>query len=40
MERSILTFSVANIVTVNLMVLIMGFALAYGLRAFRGRSDA
>lgn len=40
MERTVLTFSVANIVTVNLMVFMLVFLFLAVSRAFRGRADA
>ena len=39
MERTVLTFSIANIITVNLMVLAMACIFAFATRAMRGRAD-
>lgn len=39
MERTVLTFSAANIITVNLMVLIMVVLFAMLGRAVRGRNS-
>lgn len=39
MERTVLTFSAANIVTVNLMVFLMAAALAILSRMLRGNAN-
>lgn len=40
MERTVLTLSVANFVTVNLMVALMLVAIIVVTRFMRGRADA
>lgn len=40
MDRQILTISVANIITVNLMVFAMLAIVAFGSRYFKGNVDA